>query len=300
MIRFVKISILWLLYYFISASVICAQTAEGGGVYIKNNGKLINSIVTNNYAVTGFGVAGTSGEVINSTIKDNLYLKTSIVNPGDMFFEDGVVYTPKFDENGDLVFPEGYSASDVVGVCFWSNTNNNYLDGRSWVLAVDESTTIWCPNGMTGSSGYNPIDIPDLFNFPNAEAALMDYEGKANTTLIVNEPGFVQNPPMSYALTINNCAAKYCYEYHRISGEEAKWFLPSMGQLRVLEDVITLVNTVMSKLGKPTITGEYWSSNEYSRQGAWSYYFPHTTKQPANSSKSLVFKVRPMSIIEQN
>ena len=289
-----------LLSSFVFLAVAYSQTAEGGGVYIRNNGKLINSIVTNNYAVTGFGVAGTTGEVMNSTIKDNFYLKTSIVNPGDLFFDDGVVYTPQYDTNGNLVFPEGYSASNVVGVCFWSNTNNNYMDGRSWIIAVTESNTIWCPNGMTGSSGYNPIDIPGLFNFPNAEAALMDYEGRMNTSLIVNEPGFVQNPPMSYALTITNCAAKYSYEYKRISGEEAKWFLPSLGQLRVLEDELTLVNHVLMKLGKTTISENHWSSNEYSRQQAWSYFFPHSSQQPANTAKSVSLKVRPMSIITHN
>ena len=83
------IILLLLLNSFVFLSVVYSQTAEGGGVYIRNNGKLINSIVTNNYAVTGFGVAGTAGEVINSTIKDNFYLKTSIVNPGDLFLTMG-------------------------------------------------------------------------------------------------------------------------------------------------------------------------------------------------------------------
>jgi hypothetical protein len=296
-------SVIWffiLLICILQTSVIYAQTAQGGGVYIRNNGKMINCIVTNNYAVTGFGVAGTAGEVINSTIKDNFYLKTSIVNPGDLFFNDGVVYTPQYDTNGNLVFPAGYSSSDVMGICFWSNTNNNYMDGRSWIVAVDESVSIWCPNGMTGSNGYNPIDIPELFNFSNAEAALMDYEGRANTSLIVNEPGFVENPTMSYALTIANCAAKYSYEYRKIPGEDAKWFLPSLGQLRVLENELTLVNQLLGKLGKSIVTGSYWSSNEYSRQLAWSYFFPHTSQQPANSSKSASLKIRPVSIVTHN
>jgi len=297
---FMKIIYLSIVSFFLLTVFVSAQTAEGGGVFIRNGGKLINSIVTNNYAVTGFGVAGTGGEIINSTIKDNLYLKTSIVNAGDMFFDDGVVYTPQYDGNGDLIFPEGYDASDVMGICFWSNTNNNYMDGRSWIIAVDESTTIWCPNGMTGSSGYNPIDIPGLFNFPNAEAALMDYEGRANTALIVNEPGFVENPTMSYALTVSNCAAKYSYEYKKAPGQEARWFLPSLGQLRVLDDMMTLVNEVLTKLGKTTISGRYWSSNEYSRQVAWSYFFPHTSQQPANTTKSVSLKVRPMSIVAHN
>jgi len=300
--RLLKVWVFLLLNSIVTTSVIWAQTAEGGGVYIRNNGKLINSIVTRNYAVTGFGIAGDGGEIINSTINENYYLKTSIVNPGDIFFDDGVVYTPQYDGNGNLIFPEGYNASNVIGVCFCSNTNNNYMEGRSWIVAVDQSSVKvkWCPNGMTGGSGYNPIDIPGLFNFSNAEAALMDYGGKENTLLIVNEPGFVQNPPKSYALTINNCAAKYCYEYKRQAGEEAKWFLPSLGQLRVLDEVLTLVNQVMTKLGKTTISDMYWSSNERSRNEAWAYYFPHTSQQPANKSKSSNYKVRPISIISHN
>ena len=55
-------SILYIIVLFVGYAcngIVSAQTAEGGGVYIQNNGKLINSIVYNNYAVTGFGVAGT-------------------------------------------------------------------------------------------------------------------------------------------------------------------------------------------------------------------------------------------------
>lgn len=280
--------------------MIIAQTAEGGGVYIKNNGKLVNSIVTENYAVTGFGIAGSSGDVINCTVNSNYYLKTAVIYPGDIYLDDGVVFTPKYDNNGELIFPDGYDASNVVGICFWSNTNNDFITGRSWFVAISEVSVPWCPNGLTNGSGYNPIDIPDLYNFPNAESALMDYDGKSNTQLIVDEPGFVQNPTQSYALTVDNCAAKYCYEYKKQAGEEAKWFLPSAGQLRRLENELTLVNLVLTKLGKTNISGEHWSSNEYSRQQAWTYNFPHTAKQPANVSKSASYKVRPISIIYQN
>ncbi len=274
-----------------------AQTGEGGGVYIRNNGQLINSIITNNYAVDGFGVAGESGDVVNCTIKDNSYLKTAVIYPGDFMLGDGKVFTPKYDANGDVIFPDGYDANDVIGVCFWSNTNNDYINGRSWIVAVDESSTPWSPVGMTNGSGYNPIDIPDLYNYGNAEAALMDYNGKQNTDLIVNEPGFIENPTQSYALTVSNCAAKYCSEYLRVSGEEPTWFLPTLGQLRRLDLNLTIVNEVLSKMGKTTISGEYWSSNEYSRQQAWSYTFPYTSKQPANTTKSETRKVRAMTEI---
>ncbi len=296
-------SILYIIVLFVgltSCGIVSAQTAEGGGVYIRNNGKLINSIVYNNYAVTGFGVAGTTGEVVNCKITDNYYLKTSVIYPGDMFFDDGVVYTPKFDEYGALIFPDNYDASNVIGICFWSNTYNDYINGRSWIIALDEVSLAWSPNGMTGSSGYNPIDIPGLYNYDTADPMLMDYDGKGNTALIVNEPGFIENPTQSYALTVNNCAAKYCYEYKRVSGEEAKWFLPSIGQLRLLDNELDLINQLLGKLNKTLIQGEYWSSNEYNRQGAWSYYLPHSTQQPRNRSKSNTYKVRAVSMILQN
>ncbi len=260
-----------------------AQTGEGGGVYIRNNGQLINSLVTYNSAVDGFGVAGESGDVANCTIKDNFYLKTAIIYPGDFMLGDGKVFTPKYDANGDVIFPDGYDANDVIGICFWSNTNNDYINGRSWIIAVDESSTPWGPP--------NQIDIPDLYNYGDPGAALIDYGGKQNTNLIVNEPRHVET------LTVSNCAAKYCSEYLRTSGEEPTWFLPTLGQLRKLDLNLTMVNEVLSKMGKTTISGEYWSSNEAAQWNAWSYTFPHTTKQPANSSKSTSFKVRAMTEI---
>lgn len=293
--RFITICLLMMM-----VSITTAQEAAGGGAYIINNGKLINSIVKDNYALSGFGVAGTSGEIINSTIIDNQYLNTAIVNPGDMYLNDGKVFSPEYDGSGNLIFPEGYDASDIVGVCFWSNTNNNYLDGKFWVISVDETSTPWCPNGMTGGQGYNPIDIDSLYNYPNADVALMDFDGMRNTKFIVTEPGFIENPTASYALTTSNCAAKYCYEYMRQPEKAAVWFLPSLGQLRALEKELTKVNEVLTKLGKSIISDWFWSSNEYERQQAWQYNFPITSNQPYRGMKNANAKVRAMSIVAIN
>jgi len=279
-----------------------AQTAEGGGAYIQNNGKILNCVVTNNYALNGFGISGYGGEIINCTIKDNFYLNTSIVNPGDLLMNDGTVYSPTYDTNGILIFPTGYTTSNVTGVCFWGNANNNYLDGRFWVISVDEVSLNWCPSGMTGNNGYNPIDIVGIFNYNDPGSALLDYDGAGNTNLIVTEPGFQQNPSMSYALTTGNCAAKYCYEYLKIAGKPAIWFLPAMGQLRTLDNALTTINPILSKLGKTQITANwYWSSDENSQQEAWAFWFPSTSNQPAKKSKnSDILKVRPMAIVQKS
>jgi len=279
-----------------------AQTAEGGGAYIRNNGKIVNCVVMNNYALNGFGISGYGGEVINCTIKDNYYLNTSIVNPGDMLMNDGTVYSPTYDTGGKLTFPTGYSASTVKGVCFWGNANNNYLDGRFWVISVDEASLNWCPSGMTGNNGNNPIDITGIPNYSDPTSALFDYDGSGNTYLIVTETGFVQNPNASFALTTGNCAAKFCYEYLRVTGKPAIWFLPAMGQLRTLDNALSIINPILLKLGKTQITANwYWSSDEFSQQQAWGYWFPSTSTTPAQKGKnSEVLKVRPMAIVSKS
>jgi hypothetical protein len=146
----------------ITLSTAVAQSAEGGGAYIQNKGTLVNCVVKNNYALNGFGVSGSGGNVTNCNITNNFYLNTSIVNPGDMLMNDETVYSPVYDTNGNLVFPTGYTASSVTGVCFWGNANNNYLDGRFWIISVDEVSCAWCPVGTTNGNGNNPIDIAGI------------------------------------------------------------------------------------------------------------------------------------------
>jgi hypothetical protein len=153
---------------------------------------------------------------------------------------------------------------------------------------------------MTNGNGYDPIDIDSIYNFSNSDAALLDFNGARNTAFIVNEPGFIENPTASYALTVNNCAAKYCYEYLRLPEEPASWFLPAIGQLRTLEKEMTKVNEVLTKLGKSTVSGWFWSSNEVNQQQAWKYYFPITSNPPAYGSKKSNAKTRAMSIISIN
>ena len=62
-------------------------------------------------------VAGESGDVVNCTVKDNSYLKQPlcILVISCLAMEK---YLPKYNINGDLIFPDGYDASDVIGICF--------------------------------------------------------------------------------------------------------------------------------------------------------------------------------------
>jgi len=280
-------------------------TAQGGGAYLQKSGKLINCIVTGNYAVNGFGVSGTLGSsVVNCNITGNLYLSTQIVNPGDMVMSDGSVYTPQYAADSTLIFSDGHMPADVVGVCFWTNGNNDYINAKSWVIAVTENTSLkWTPY-----VGWDQVDITipyassDLIDYSDPSAALIDKDGFGNTAKILSDYRFIDdNEHGTYLQTISNCAAKYCNQFNSQVGE---WFLPSLGQLQELYNSFKTVNTVLRKLKKSLSSVAqisalpYWSSTELSKEEAWQLDF--SAGNGTHDNKSNSYKVRAMKIISKN
>ena len=65
--------------------------AEGGGVYVRNNGVLINSVVTECRADNGVGVAGEDGSLTNNTITRNAPIGCGYVVDYDGNYYDGVL-----------------------------------------------------------------------------------------------------------------------------------------------------------------------------------------------------------------
>lgn len=263
-----------------------AQTAEGGGAYI-NGGRLINSVIVNNYATNGFGVSGSSGEVLNCNILDNYYLNSTIAKVGDLVFDDGSVYTPVFNSSDQIIFPSGYGANNVIGVCFWSNANNYFRSGYYWIVSVQETSMSWAP-GVPN----NPIDVTGLYDFGDPATVILDFNGYENSKLIINDVDH------SGSLTISNCAAKYCLNYSQ-GGTYVTWFLPAMGQLREMEKAHSSINSLLTKLGKATLAGRYWSSDEIAwndKNGAWTYNFPQSGQASGVDKKNTV-KVRPIAFV---
>lgn len=278
--------LLIILFSIVSADLAVAQSSEGGGVYILNNGKLINSIVKGNYASNGFGVAGTTGEVLNCNILDNLYLNKEIMIPGDMYLGDGTVYSPEYDSNGNLLAIPDSIKSLVMGVCFWSNTNNDFINAQFWILSVEESSK---------KMAWGPLsDVTDLYNYQAAELILYDVDGKTNTASIVNHYGS--------AATTANCAAKYCIEYGT-PATKGEWFLPSGGQMREVLRSLSVINEVLAELGRTTVSTNagYWVSNEFSQSNGWSQETSNGINvTSSNSTKSSLLKVRPMIIVTRS
>jgi hypothetical protein len=119
---------------------------------------------------------------------------------------------------------------------------------------------------------------------------ILDFNGYENSKLIVNDVDH------SDSLTISNCAAKYCLNYSQ-GGTFVTWFLPAMGQLRELEKAQNILNSLLTKLNKPLLTGQYWSSDEISwSNGAWTYSFPQSV-QASGENKNKNLKVRPIAFV---
>ena len=250
-----------------------AQTAEGGGAYIQNSGKLLNCVVTTNYATDGFGISGSTGSVYNCNVFKNKYLNKVISHPGDMVMTDGTFITPVYQgtsPNQTIQFPTGYSAANVTSIVFYSNTNNNYLNTLLWVVSVYEGYASWQPNASPS--------VTSLYIYTVPETAVYDLDGKNNTDKIIAQS-------FSSSKTNTNCAATYC----RNLGVD--WYLPALGQLKELLNNYITINTVISALNRsdispklPLITNNnYWSSTRGQQDGA-SWYLSLLSKPGDYSS----------------
>lgn len=280
--------ILSIFFLIILSHLIVAQTAEGGGAYIQASGKLINCVITKNYAINGFGVSGTVGGIVtNCTITNNYYLNQAIINSGDMLLSDGSVYSPSYDTNGNIIFP---LPLNVQAVCFWSNGNNDFLNAKAWFIAVDETTLMWTP-----VVNNNQVNITNLFDYGNPVGAIADQDGAGNTAKIISDSHFLGS------LNSTNCAAYYCNQY---GGTPGIWYLPSLGQLQQLYNSLTTTNKVLNALVKTPISiTRYWSSTEVTDWGAWCYDFTYNgvVWSPQNQiSKGNPLKVRAIRSLQQS
>jgi len=280
------LNIILLILYSLS---VVAQSSEGGGAYIVNNGKLINCVLTKNYAGNGFGASGTTGQVSNCTIQGNFYLNKAIVYVGDVLLSDGSIYIPQKNSDGSIVSIPSSIQNNAIGVCFWTNGNNDYLNAKAWIIAIDESSATWAP-----TVNYQQVDITSLANFSNPSGAITDKDGAGNTTKIISDSQFA-----STTLTTTNCAATYCNQH----GTVGEWFLPSLSQSRELSRSITTINKILTALNKTRIstTVQYWTSTEVADWGAWLYDFSKSGVTYSNqSSKGTTLKVRAMRVFKQS
>ena len=115
-------------------------------------------------------------------------------------------------------------------------------------------------------------------------SAQSSWDGLSNSNSIVGQAGHTSS------------AAKLCLDL--VSGGQSDWYLPSIQELNMLWNNYYTVTRALSQISGATQLSNrvYWSSSEYSGNGAWYFNFAFgygtTYNSPSNLNKDHTFYVR--------
>lgn len=150
--------------------------------------------------------------------------------------------------DGSIEKPSSWpvAGKTAQGIVFYVDNTGEH----GWAVHLyDQETSVqWTP--------YDQItDIPTLFSYTNARDAITDLNGYSNTQIVRNL-GNASNFPAAYAVDFDN-----------------GWFLPAVGQLRLIFGEIVTLNASLQVVGGtqfPMVsTWWYWSSTELSEYSVW-------------------------------
>ena len=133
-------------------------------------------------------------------------------------------------EDGSVVKLEDYLVthdSPALGVVFYAD----YETGQGW--AVNLQFSGW--GLMWGNRGY---DIPELPNYTDGRTAITDFDGYTNTQIIRNA-GDAEMYPAAWSVDFDN-----------------DWYMPAMGQLRILCTNLLEVNASLIAIGGEPFSSE--------------------------------------------
>ena len=122
------------------------------------------------------------------------------------------------------------TSKTVIGVVFDVN--------RKLAIALKRTFLQWSTANM---------DIPQLTNFTSSSEAIRDYNGKSNTSIII-----AHGDSNGY----DTPAADYCYNYVTAGTNIGDWYLPAAGELQLIYDNKTTLDTILFKLGEDRLIGE--------------------------------------------
>ena len=162
--------------------------------------------------------------------------------------------------NSLLLFSQNYQIGDVIvnpdgskGVVFW--VNETYTEG--WMVAMEDvpDDYQWGAKQLINNMNYQSTMENHLFN-----SLLIELDGKENTRKI-REKAQSANWQLDYAAGI--------VDY------ENGWYLPSIGQLRILIANMALLEVKQASNNEfvPLSTSDkYWSSTQNGANSAWTVW----------------------------
>jgi len=205
----------------------------------------------------------------------------TVSEPDMSWREDGIPPTHKIGDilctNGDIISPEEFlllpkDSLTPKGVIFYLDSTEQRGLAVSLRYAYN-GTCMWAENSVMRSIH----SVRDIHHDPRAYysyQALKDMDGMLNTTIILeysSNVGGIGNEEMTTP------AAYYCYYYdhdsiyvdNRIGSSHKKWYLPSMGESRLLfsfrREVNITLNLLHDKISnvEPFLSDNHWTSTEY-------------------------------------
>lgn len=163
------------------------------------------------------------------------------------------------------------SRTDAVGVAIMSG-------GRRLLIAPHESLLRW---GSTAGAG-------NAITTTSREVADADYAGQRNTYDIVASDAFAGDG--------DGYAPGYCAAYSNGGVAAGSWWLPSLGELGMIYEKLSVINSALTKINgaTPIPTIGHWASTEYSETSAWVMGFSTGTRGTYSKINN-VFRARPVT-----
>lgn len=214
-----------------------------------------------------------------------------------------------------------YATLDSLGVAIMDIDGNFYADNTAWKaagsptpngVAVSDGVHRFCVamtmiSNVCYESGASDIEywgalnklVDGVFTTTDSNEAMADFNGVSNTDAIVANVTSSDNKFTKYPWS----AAGLCRQFTFPNG--TKGYLGSVGEWKVVYNVIDKINNILSELGGATLqrytSSDYWTSTQRSSDGAW--YLSLSTSNYGgtcgfNGGKAMPHRVRAFSTIE--
>ncbi len=172
----------------------------------------------------------------------------------------------------EYVFKDGIcvcNTSCLVGAIYYSDGTCNFCLDETKIpvgVVIRDNSLIMGIDVTLGIFGGAGTDIETLENKKDATAARADFNGKANTALIV----WAHN---NLGITADNSAAIYCSEYAPLGLENTRgeWYLPAAGELiNYTYNYRSILKQVYEdKIGWSDFSLDFITSSEISTSHSW-------------------------------
>ncbi len=187
---------------------------------MEDNALCIGSVVRNNQALDGFGVAGAAGHLINSTVVQNEVLPVDTVDfqPGDIYCGDGKIRDTAAYRKRDTM--------DAIGIVYWCRFDSDVPYPRGAVVSLEEFQGQW------GADIYVGQDPEIGYSTRGLDYSMVMVMDTACYTITRH----IYEAAKAWGGGAESYAAYTCYRYHHPAEQstlehpdsrEVQWCLPT-------------------------------------------------------------------------